>query len=87
MKKLVRLLGLAAPMFASAADVNVNVGVGIGAPAVVATAPVYKYGDRDRRGWYWDGGTWRDPVWWEKNQGRGRGNGGCPPGQAKKGNC
>lgn len=21
-------------------------------------------GDRDRRGYYWDGGRWREPRWW-----------------------
>lgn len=86
MKKiLLAALVAAVPMFAQATDVRVNVGVG--APVVVAPGGVYKFGDRDKRGYYWDGNTWRDPVYWEKNHGKGKGAGGCPPGQAKKGNC
>jgi hypothetical protein len=27
-------------------------------------APVGHLGDRDRRGYYWDGGRWREPRWW-----------------------
>jgi hypothetical protein len=85
MNKLLMLLPLAAlPFVAQASDVRVN--VGIGAPAVVAPG-TYKYGDRDKRGYYWDGNTWRDQAYWDKNQGKGKGNQGCPPGQAKKGNC
>lgn len=24
------------------------------------------FGDRDNRGYYWDGGVWRSPVWWQQ---------------------
>ena len=48
------------------------------------------FGERDRRGYYWDGKVWRDPVYWEKHHGKGQGHGNsypCPSGQAKKGDC
>lgn len=47
-------------------------------------------GQRDKRGYYWDGKTWRDPVYWEKHHGHDKARSAaphCPPGQAKKGNC
>ena len=84
---------LAATTFGSlAADVNVNVGSGrIQAPGVSVT-----FGSRDNRGYYWDGYQYRDPTYWKNHNGnkgekyytgQGKGNGGCPPGQAKKGKC
>ncbi|HEJ9094781.1 TPA: DUF2502 domain-containing protein [Serratia odorifera] len=30
-------------------------------------------GDRDHRGYYWDGYDWRPPQWWHAHQGRGFG--------------
>ncbi|MDS4015638.1 MAG: DUF2502 domain-containing protein [Candidatus Accumulibacter sp.] len=77
-----------------AADVNVSIpGV-----RIQSGGTTISIGERDRRGYYWDGRTWRDPVYWEKNhakapaasagQGPAHGRGyHCPPGQAKKGNC
>lgn len=47
-------------------------------------------GDRDKRGYYWDGKVWRDPAYWKKHHDNGKHQGKgyhCPPGQAKKGNC
>jgi hypothetical protein len=85
---------LAATAFGSmAADVNVNVGSGRiqAAPGVTIT-----FGSRDNRGYYWDGYQYRDPGYWKSHNGNkgekyytggGKGNGGCPPGQAKKGKC
>lgn len=83
---------------AGAADVNVRVdGVRIDAPGVSIT-----FGSRDSRGYYWDGDHWRDEAYWRSHDGhRGeryytggkksgvpfKGDGFCPPGQAKKGNC
>ena len=97
MKKLLilTLIG-AAPLLASAVDVNVNLGnVRVEAPGVTVT-----FGSRDARGYYWDGYEYRDPDYWRRHNGprgekyyTGRGNGAhqggrfCPPGQAKKGNC
>lgn len=83
----------AAPLLASATDVNVNLGnVRIQAPGVTIT-----FGSRDNRGYYWDGYEYRDPGYWKQHNGPkgekyytghpGKGNGGCPPGQAKKGRC
>lgn len=67
---------------ASATDVNVKVdGLKIQSGNMTIT-----FGDRDKRGYYWDGKEWRDPVYWEKHHGKGKGQQ-CPPGQAKKGNC
>jgi hypothetical protein len=81
---LTLLVGL--PIFAQAADVRINVdNVKIQSGNTTIT-----FGDRDRRGYYWDGQTWRDPVYWDKHHGKGNGKGqgqNCPPGQAKKGNC
>jgi hypothetical protein len=86
MKKALILALLAiSPMISQAVDVNVNLG-----GTNVNTNTGYRYGDRDKRGYYWDGNTWRDPDYWQKNQGKGQGKGqgqDCPPGQAKKGNC
>ena len=62
--------------------------VGIDGARISSGGTVIQFGDRDKRGYYWDGKTWRDPVYWEKNHGKGKGVGqDCPPGQAKKGNC
>lgn len=86
----------AAPLLASAVDVNVNLGgVRVQAPGVTVT-----FGSRDNRGYYWDGQDYRDPDYWRQHNGprgekhytgHGKGNphggGHCPPGQAKKGNC
>ena len=83
---LTLLLGL--PIFAQAADVRINVdNVKIQSGGTTIT-----FGDRDRRGYYWDGQIWRDPVYWDKHHGKDNGKGkgqnkDCPPGQAKKGNC
>jgi len=89
MKKVLVLALLAGmPLFAQAGDVNVN----IGSARIQSGNTTITFGDRDKRGYYWDGGTWRDPVYWEKHHGKGKGNPNapgqnCPPGQAKKGNC
>ena len=86
MKKALLLTLLAlAPVFAQAADMSVN----IGGAKITSGTPNYQYGDRDKRGYYWDGNTWRDQAYWDKNnKGKGKGQGqDCPPGQAKKGNC
>lgn len=99
MKKiLIASLLAAAPLFASAADINVNLGgVRIDAPGVSVT-----FGTRDTRGYYWDGYEYRDPDYWRRHDGHrgeryytGRRDNGvphqdgghCPPGQAKKGRC
>jgi len=59
MKKVILiLLGLLSLPLTSHADVI----VGINAPRVV----IY-FGDQDRRGYYWDGHYWRDPVWWSRH--------------------
>ncbi|KXB30792.1 hypothetical protein AT959_08670 [Dechloromonas denitrificans] len=78
---LVLLLGL--PIFVQANDVRINVD----GPRVQGSKTTITFGSRDKRGYYWDGNQWRDPDYWEKNQGKGKGNSGCPPGQAKKGKC
>ena len=99
MKKiLITSLLAAAPLLASAADINVNLGnVRIDAPGVSVT-----FGTRDTRGYYWDGYEYRDPDYWRRHDGHrgeryytGRRDNGvphqdgghCPPGQAKKGRC
>jgi hypothetical protein len=69
---------------ASATDVNVKVdGLKIQSGRTTIT-----FGDRDKRGYCycWDGKERRDPEYWEKHHGKGKGQQ-CPPGQAKKGNC
>ncbi|MEI7429195.1 MAG: DUF2502 domain-containing protein [Betaproteobacteria bacterium] len=97
MKKLIlaSLIALT-PLLAQAVDVNIS-GLRVEAPGVTVT-----FGNRDNRGYYWDGYEYRDPDFWKRHNGprgeqfyTGRGNaspapqGGkhCPPGQAKKGNC
>ena len=99
MKKLLLLAcALQLPLMAQAIDVNVNLGgTRIEAPGITIT-----FGSRNDRGYYWDGGAWRDPDYWKRHDGprgekfyTGRGNQGvphqegghCPPGLAKKGRC
>jgi hypothetical protein len=98
MRKFILIsLTAAAPLFAQAADINVNVGnVRVQTPGVSVTIT---FGDRDRRGYYWDGYDWREPEYWKRHHGpRGKehytgwahgkkGKNFCPPGQAKKDNC
>jgi hypothetical protein len=83
-KVLILALLTLSPLVSQATDVNVN----LGGTRITSGGMTIQFGDRDKRGYYWDGKTWRDPVYWEKNHGRGKGVGqDCPPGQAKKGNC
>lgn len=74
------------PLAAQAGDVRINVdNVRIQSGGVTINI-----GDRDKRGYYWDGKVWRDPAYWKKHHGNGQGKAKgyhCPPGQAKKGNC
>jgi hypothetical protein len=93
------LTGLtAAALSAQAVDINVDLGgVRVQTPGGTAIA----FGSRDNRGYYWDGGDWRDRAYWESHndprgekyytcrQPKGAPHPGkkCPPGQAKKGNC
>lgn len=44
---------------------NANVSVSINTPGVSV-----HIGDRDNRGYYWDGFDWRQPTWWKQHQGR-----------------
>ncbi|TJZ65003.1 DUF2502 domain-containing protein [Chitiniphilus eburneus] len=55
------IIALPACFQAQAADVNVS----ISAPGVSI-----QIGDRDQRGYYWDGYDWREPRWWHDHQGR-----------------
>jgi len=71
------------PQFAQASDVQINVD----SARIQSGNTTITFGSRDKRGYYWDGNQWRDPIYWEKNHGKGKGNDGCPPGQAKKGKC
>ena len=34
------------------------------ASITLAPGVTLKLGDRDNRGYYWDGGRWREPRWW-----------------------
>lgn len=74
------------PLAAQASDVRISVdNVRIQSGGVTINI-----GDRDKRGYYWDGKVWRDPTYWKKYHGQGQGKPKgyhCPPGQAKKGNC
>ncbi|MCZ4058575.1 DUF2502 domain-containing protein [Pantoea sp. LMR881] len=45
--------------------VNASVSVNINTPGVSI-----HIGDRDNRGYYWDGYDWRAPTWWKQHQGR-----------------
>ena len=91
-KSVMTIMLLCSTWTAGAADVNVDVGnARIQVPGATIT-----FGSKDNRGYYWDGDTYRDPDYWRKHDGpkgeksytgRGKGNGGCPPGQAKKGKC
>lgn len=37
---------------------------------IVTPGMVLHIGDRDRRGYYWDGFDWRSPYWWHDHRGR-----------------
>lgn len=84
MKKLFGLLLLAAiPLSVHATDIQIN----LDGAKIQSVKNSITFGSRDKRGYYWDGEQWRDPAYWEKHHGKGKGNNGCPPGQAKKGKC
>jgi hypothetical protein len=76
------------PLLSHASDLRINVD----SLRIKSGNTTISIGEQDKRGYYWDGGEWRDPVYWEKHHGKGKGQGQgqgyhCPPGQAKKGNC
>ncbi len=91
-KSVIALLLVCSAWAANATGVNVDIGnARVQVPGVSIT-----FGSRDNRGYYWDGTAYRDPDYWRKHNGpkgqkyytgHGMGNGGCPPGQAKKGKC
>lgn len=91
MKTLLILVGAVLSALSSSAFA-VDVNVSLPGVRIQSGATTISIGERDKRGYYWDGRTWRDPVYWEKHHGKGQGQGQgrgyhCPPGQAKKGNC
>jgi len=54
---LAALLALLSPLAihtAEASSASINLAPGV----------TLHLGDRDRRGYYWDGGRWREPRWW-----------------------
>ncbi|WBF43539.1 DUF2502 domain-containing protein [Serratia rubidaea] len=63
MNKMLLLMCLLLPV-AAQADVSIDINV----PGVSL-----HLGDRDDRGYYWDGYDWRPPQWWHAHQGRGIG--------------
>jgi len=88
-----RHLIAAALLVATFGSLAAEVAGRIQAPGV---AVALAFGSRDNRGYYWDGNEYRDPTYWKNHNGsrgeqhytgKGKGNGGCPPGQAKKGKC
>ena len=82
MKKILILcLLLSTPMVATATEISID-GV-----TIKSGSTTIKFGDQDKRGYYWDGKYWRDPVYWDKHHGKGKHKHHCPPGQGKKGNC
>lgn len=95
MRKTLGAIALAAlPLLATASDVQIS----IDKLKIQSGGTTISIGERDQRGYYWDGKTWRDPVYWNKYHakpappapppGPAKGLGyHCPPGQAKKGNC
>lgn len=59
MKKVLLLLAVLLPWpMISHADISIGVSV----PGVSL-----HIGDRDNRGYYWDGGRWREPRWWHRH--------------------
>ncbi|HMV04594.1 MAG TPA: DUF2502 domain-containing protein [Accumulibacter sp.] len=95
--KTLLALGFAGLSVLSSSALAADLSVSIPGVRIQSGGTTISIGERDRRGYYWDGRTWRDPVYWEKNHGKaqppagqgpaqGRGHH-CPPGQAKKGNC
>jgi len=64
MKKVIlTALIITLPLFAEATEVKVDPG------SVHAKTPNVTFGSRDSRGYYWDGGDWRDRDYWERHHG------------------
>ncbi|ADW74588.1 MULTISPECIES: DUF2502 domain-containing protein [Rahnella] len=66
MKKLILVLAVLLTLPAVA---QANVELGVNMPGLSL-----HIGDRDDRGYYWDGGDWRPPGWWDqhyRDEGRG----------------
>jgi hypothetical protein len=57
---LILCAALAVPVVAKAADISVDLNVG---------GVAVHIGDRDPRGYYWDGYDWRAPQWWHEHHG------------------
>jgi len=80
------------PLVVNASDVQIS----LDKLKIQSGGTTISIGERDQRGYYWDGKTWRDPAYWQKYHAKSvppppapvKGPGyHCPPGQAKKGNC
>ncbi|TPG62795.1 DUF2502 domain-containing protein [Ewingella americana] len=66
MKKLILVLAV---MLSLPAVAQADVEIGVNVPGLSLHV-----GDRDPRGYYWDGGGWREPGWWDhhyRDEGRG----------------
>ncbi|WP_373973684.1 DUF2502 domain-containing protein [Chitinibacter sp. SCUT-21] len=77
---------LLAALLASAAIGVQATEISIDGMTIKSGSTTIRFGDQDKRGYYWDGKVWRDPDYWHKHHGKGVGKD-CPPGQAKKGRC
>jgi hypothetical protein len=94
MKNFLLMILLAAlPLLSHATDIRVD----LGGTRIKSGHTTITFGERDRRGYYWDGREWRDPDYWNRHHGKDKryyeqekyhdSGHHCPPGQAKKGNC
>ena len=60
MKKLILILAVMLSTVPALAQANVELGVNMPGLSL-------HIGDRDPRGYYWDGGDWRPPGWWDEH--------------------
>ncbi|WP_071882825.1 DUF2502 domain-containing protein [Chania multitudinisentens] len=76
MKKILLLLVVLLPLSLPIVS-HAEVSIGVYVPGLSL-----QIGDRDNRGYYWDGGYWRTPRWWHENY-RPRGYYYAPPPQVR----
>jgi len=63
MKKIFLVLAVMSAFSGLPAVAHADVSVGVNMPGFSLNI-----GDRDRRGYYWDGGDWRPPGWWSHHR-------------------
>lgn len=63
MKKILLVLAVVSAFSGMPTIAHADVSVGVNVPGFSM-----RIGDRDPRGYYWDGGDWRPPGWWSHHR-------------------